>query len=218
MQTEDLIRDLAAKATPVRRLRSWAVRVLAWLAVAAVSAVVVIWAMGARRDLGDVIWSAPFALETMLLVITALSAAAGALIVSVPGAERSPLVRWLPVTAGVTLAVWVAGELAVVFAAGGPAGRFGPAWPCVMKTVSVGIVPGIVLFAMVGRAAPLRAAWAGLLAVLATSAVGVLGTNILCPNDRPLHLLIWHIVPMLVFAIAGAAVGTRLLDWTRRLR
>ena len=74
-------------------------------------------------------------------------------------------------------------------------------------------MPGIALFMMVRRAAPLRAAWAGLLAVLATAAVGVLGANVICPNDRPLHMLLWHVAPLMLFAAIGAALGTWLLRW-----
>ncbi|MGE0039681.1 MAG: NrsF family protein [Vicinamibacterales bacterium] len=216
MRTEDLIRDLAAEATPVRRLRPLGVRVLGWLGLAAVCALVVVELVGARSDLADVLWTGHFAVETVLLAVTALSAAAGALVVSIPGAERSSVVRWLPVVAGVGLVVWVGGELAAAFVSGAPV-RFGMAWACVLKTASIGVVPGVVLFAMVGRAAPLRAAWAGLLAILATSAVGVMGTNVLCPNDRPLHVLLWHVAPMVLFAAGGAALGARLLDWTRAL-
>jgi hypothetical protein len=51
--------------------------------------------------------------------------------------------------------------------------------------------------------------------LLATSAVGVLGTNIICPNDRPLHVLLWHVLPMTVIAAAGGALGGWLLRWTR---
>lgn len=215
MQTDDLIRELAAAGRPVRRLSPWLRRIAIWTAVSLLSAVgVIVWG-GPRRDLAAVLWSPAYTFEGLLLIVTALSAAAGALIVSVPGAERSRLVRWLPILAGTAALLWVAGELAVVAASGEPAGHAGVAWRCLMRTMAVGLVPGIVLFAMVGRGSPLRAAWAGLLALLATSAVGVLGTNIMCSVDGPTHLLMWHVGPMVVLAAAGAAIGAAFLDWMR---
>jgi hypothetical protein len=64
----------------------------------------------------------------------------------------------------------------------------------------------------------LRAAWAGLLAVLATAAVGVLGANTICPNDRPLHMLLWHVAPLMLFAAIGAGLGAWLLRWDVKRR
>lgn len=215
MQTDDLIRELAADARPVRRLGPWLQRVTLWALVALVCAIGVIAGVGARRDLNEVLWNGSFMFEAVLLVVTALSAAAGALIVSVPGAEQSKLVRWLPIAAGGAALLWVVGELAVVVAAGDPTVRIVSAWWCIQRTMLVGLLPGLVLFAMVGRGAPLRAAWAGLLAFLATSALGVLGTNIMCAVDRPMHLLMWHVGPMALLAAAGAAIGASLFDWMR---
>lgn len=217
MQTDDLIRELAADGRPVRRLRPWLHRAGVWVSVSALSAALVILYTGARRDIGDVMWSPAFLLEAVLLLVTGASAAAGALIVSVPGAERSKVVRWLPVVAGAAALLWIAGELGMVVATGEQTGRVGPAWWCVQRTLLVGLLPGLVLFAMVSRAAPLRAAWAGLLALLATSAIGVFGTNIMCAVDRPMHLLLWHVGPMVLLAAAGAGIGATLLDWTRRV-
>lgn len=216
MQTDELIRDLAAQATPVRRLPPWTRRAALWLALAFASAALVVIAFGVRRDLAEVLATPEFALEEVLLLVIAVTAAGGALMISVPGEERSGLVRWLPVMAGVTILLWIVGELLFAAAIGDTTGRVGFAWPCVVRTVTVGLVPGVVLLAMVRSAAPLRAAWAGLLALLATSAVGVLGTNMMCPNDRPMHLLFWHVLPMTLIAAAGAAIGRWLLDWTRR--
>lgn len=217
MRTEDLIRELAADGRPVRRLAPWLRRVALWAFVAAACAVGVIGSVGSRRDLAQVMWRGPFVFEALLLMVTAISAAAGALIVSVPGAERSKLVRWVPVVAGAGALLWVAGELAVVMAAGEGA-RILPAWWCIQRTLLVALVPGILLFAMVGRGAPLRAAWAGLLALLATSALGVLGTNIMCSVDRPMHVLLWHVGPMALLAAAGAFIGASLFDWMRGVR
>ena len=216
MRTEDLIQELASDARPVTRLQPVARRLLAWVVLAAVSFAVVLFLMGVRRELGDSGDRADFAFEAALLIITAMSAAVGALVISVPGAERSPLVRWAPIVAATASVLWAAGELVYAAATGAPTGRLTFAWHCVYKTSCVGAVPGIALFLMVRRAAPTRAMWAGLLAVLATAAVGVLGANVICPNDRPLHMLLWHVAPLMLFAAIGAALGAWLLKWPGR--
>lgn len=216
MQTDELIRDLAASVAPVRRVPPWTSRVVVWLGVALASAAVVVAALGARNDLVDALSTPEFAIGELMLLAVAITAASAALILSVPGEEQSSLVRWLPVTTALIVVVWGAGELVFAAVTGGTTGRVGFAWHCIVRTVAVGLVPGIVLLTMVRGAAPLRAAWAGLLALLATSAVGVLGTNMICPNDRPMHLLLWHVLPMLLIAAAGVALGRWLFQWMRR--
>lgn len=213
MRTEDLIQQLAAEAAPVRPLRPVAVRAAGWLACAALSLAVVMLLMGVRRELGDTADRVAFSIEAALLLLTAISAVFGALLVSIPGAGMPKRVRWIPVTLGIACVVVAAGELVYAAMTGAPAGQLTFAWHCVYKTTSVAIVPGILLFVMVRRAAPLHGGWAGTLAVLATAAIGVLGANIICPNDRPLHMLLWHVLPLMLFAGMGAALGRWLLRW-----
>ena len=212
MRTDDLVRQLVAEASPVRRPPPVSRRVIAWLVLALGSLGIVMMLMGVRRELGDAADRTDFTIEAALLLLTAISAAMGALLVSMPGAAP-PRARWIPVALGVACVLFAAGELAYAAVTGVPTGRLTFAWHCVYKTTSVALVPGIVLFAMVRRGAPLQTAWAGLLAVLATAAMGVLGANIICPTDRPLHMLLWHVLPMAVFAGGGAALGRWLLRW-----
>ncbi len=213
MSTEDLIQQLTSDLQPVRRLRPLAVRVAGWFVIALASLGLVMILMGVRRELGDAADRADFAIEAALLIVTALSAAVGALMVSIPGADLGKLARSLPIVVGTTTIVWALGELLVASATGAPTGRLTFAWHCVYKTASVAAIPSVVLFMMVKRAAPLHAARAGFLAILATAAVGVLGANIICPNDRPLHMLLWHAAPLMLFAALGAGLGTWLLRW-----
>jgi hypothetical protein len=215
VRTDEFIQQLAGEITPVRPLGRPRRRVAGWLVIALASLAVVMMLMGVRRELGDAADRADFVFEAALLLLTAISASLGALLVSVPGAERSAWTRWAPVVFGAACVTWAAGELVFAAATGAPTGRLTFAWHCVFKTTSVAAVPGIALFAMVRRGAPLSGAWAGLLAVLATVAVGVLGANIICPNDRPLHMLLWHVAPLVVFAAGGAALGRWLLAWPR---
>jgi hypothetical protein len=213
VRTEDLIQELVSDVRPVTRIQPIARRLLGWIVLAGLSFGVVLFLMGVRRELGDGSDQADFAFEAALLIVTALAAAVGALTVSVPGAEKSALTRWAPVMAAAASVCWAVGEVVFAAATGAPTGRLTFAWHCVWKTSAVGAVPGLALFLMVRRAAPLHAAWAGMLAVLATAAVGVLGANTICPNDRPLHMLLWHVAPMMLFAALGAALGTWLLKW-----
>lgn len=213
MPTEQLIQQLAAEAAPVRRLRPVGARVAGWFVLAFSSLAVVMVLMGVRRELGDAADRVDFTLEAALLLLTAVSASVGALIVSIPGAEVKPWVRWMPVAFAAACVLLAAGELAYAAATGVPTGRLTFAWHCVYKTTSVATVPGIVLFLMVRRGAPLHTGWAGMLAVLATVAMGVLGANIICPNDRPLHMLLWHVAPLVLFAGGGVALGKWLLKW-----
>lgn len=218
METDELIRTLAADARPVRRMRPPLIRAAGWGVLALTSLAVGLLVMGARRELGEGTERALFGAEAFLLLVTAVSAVVGALLVSVPGAERSPVTRWLPVAAAAASVAWVMGELVYAAVSGAPLGRFGFAWQCVVKTTTVAMVPGAALFVMLRRAAPLHPGWAGLLATLATTAVGVLGANIICPLSRPLHLLLWHVGPLVLFAGAGVALGAWLLrpDFARR--
>jgi hypothetical protein len=213
VKTEDLIRQLAAEATPVRPMAPVFRRAAGWLVLAFASLAVVMLLMGVRRELGDASDRFDFALEAALLLLTAVSAAIGALLVSIPGAGTTRRVRWLPVGLGVGCVLLAAGELVYAAVVGAPTGRLTFAWHCVYKTTSVALVPGVVLFIMVRRGAPLQTAWAGLLAVLATTAIGVLGANIICPTDRPVHMLLWHVLPLALFAGGGAALGRWLLRW-----
>jgi hypothetical protein len=171
--------------------------------------------MGTRRDLGDAVDRADFAVEAFLLVLTAGAGALGALAMGIPGVMRSKFVRWLPIIFGLSVVLWAGGELVLASVTGAPTGRLTFAWHCVYKTTSIAAVPGVALFMMLRRSAPLHAAWAGLLAMLATTAVGILGANVICPTDRPLHMLLWHVAPLVLFAGFGAALGTWLLRWPR---
>jgi hypothetical protein len=211
--TEELIQRLVADASPVRPLRPLAARVAGWFVVAVASLGLVMLMMGVRRELGDGADRLDFALEAALLVFTAISAAVGALAVSIPGAAADARIRWLPVILAILCVVAAAGEIVYASVIGAPTGRLTFAWHCVYKTTSVAALPGLLLFVMVRRGAPLHAAWAGLLAITAAAAMGVLGANIICPTDRPVHMLLWHVLPLMLFAALGAALGRRLLRW-----
>ncbi len=218
MQTDELVQRLAADVAPVSRLAPVPVRLAVWTAATLAAAVAAVWWLGARGDLMAALWTPGLQIRSALLLVTAITAAAGALLLSVPGADRSPAVRWLPVASVTALLLWIGGELASASATGIVNWRIGVAWGCAAQVLAVGLIPGAVLFGMVRRAAPLRGAWAGLLALVAMGAVGALGTSAICPSDRAMHVLVWHVLPLVGIGAMGAAAGYLLLGWVRHLR
>jgi hypothetical protein len=213
VKTDELIVQLAHAAGPVRPLPRPSVRLARWAAAAlpitALSAIVI----GPRVDVLTAIYQPTFAGLAVATLGTALLSAAAAFVLSVPGAERSPLQRVMPLVAG---GVWTL-ALVVLLTTGGNPMRRVLAWPfhllCLIEIAGLGVVPGWTLFAMLRRAAPLRRRWSAALATLAAVALGALATQFLCPIDDPAHQLVGHVLPVAFLSVSGALVGRRWLNW-----
>ena len=213
----ELIDSLVRDVTPVRPLAPPAVRVARWAMLSALCLAAGVALAHVRRDFGDALWTASFLVQASLLIGTALLAATATLVAGVPGAEPRLTTHWLPLGA---VAAWAGWLVAAIVAQPGPSRVW---WPtpaphCAMDITVLGLVPGLLLWSLVRRSAPLRPAWAGLLAMLTASAVGALGTQLLCPNNDGAHLLVWHVGPVMGLTVAGIQLGRRFLRWRPRPR
>jgi hypothetical protein len=151
-----------------------------------------------------------------ITLLTAVLAAAAAFVLSVPGAERSPLPRAAPLVAA---AAWITG-LIVAIAQGGNGYERMIARPmhaaCVIEIAAFGLLPGWMLVTMLRRAAPLQPSWSAALAALAAAALGALATQIVCPVDDPAHHLAGHVAPVALLVLAGTLATRESLDWLAR--
>ena len=216
MRTDELIVELARAAGPIRPLSRPSVRLAQWTAAAVPLTAVCVIAIGPRRDVWHAIHQSTFVAIAAATLLTAVLAAAAAFVLSVPGAEGSPVPRLVPLTTG---GVWAL-VLAVSLTRGGdPVQRLLALpfhWLCLIEIAGLGLVPGWGLFVMLRRAAPLRPAWSAALATLAAVALGAAATQILCPIDDPAHQLVGHFLPVAVLSAWGAVAGRRSLNWLRR--
>ena len=216
MRTDELIVQLARAAGPVRPLPGPSVRLARWTAVAVPVTALSVIVIGPRADVLTAIHEPAFVGLAVATLATALLSAAIAFVLSVPGAERSPLQRALPLLAG---GVWVLLFVVLLTTSGDP-GRRVLALPfhglCLIEIAGLGVVPGWALFAMLRRAAPLRRAWSAALATLASVALGAAATQFLCPLDDPAHQLVGHVLPVAFLSVSGAIVGRRWLNWLSR--
>ena len=216
MNTEALIRDLAARAAPVRPLPRPERRAWAWLGVALAVVVVVMAIHGIdaeqlRRALSD-----PRLIgEELATVATAISAAIAAFQSTVPGAGRKWF--WVPFAA---LAAWVlltgmgcAADYAVL----GPAAlglRLDTA--CFVPGAIAGAVAAVVAIMMLKRGAPLAPRWTLAFTGIAVAAAVNFGLLVLHEGDVSVMLLIWHTGYVAAFAAVGAWLAPVMLAWPRR--
>jgi hypothetical protein len=212
-KTEELIVQLTRSLGPVTPLSSPSVRLARWSALSVLIATIGVVAVGPRADLSSAIRQPAFLALALMAITTALAAAGGALVLSVPGAERSPAPRALPL---VLLSAWTATLVAFLLTEGEPVAHL-LALPihaaCVIEIAAFALVPAWTLFTEVRRAAPLRIMWSAVLAGLAATTLATAATQIVCPLDDAAHHLAGHIAPMAVLTILIALGWRHSLEW-----
>lgn len=208
MRTEDLIVDLASRVTPVRPLPAPWIRAVVWCAIALAAIAAGLAAFGVRSDVVTRAGQVDFVWIALLGFGTTTLAAFASLVLAVPGAERSPLLR--TATAGL-VGLWAV-TLAYGIARDGQALGDDTHWPiCFGRVIAIGFVPTVALLVMLRRAAPLRPRWTGTLALGGATAAGALAIQFICPIDDASHTLAGHLGPVLVMAALGAAAAIALL-------
>ena len=159
-------------------------------------------------------WRSPMLLARLaLLAATLWLAVTTAFRLAVPGGELRAWARWWPLVA---LGALVALSMAEV-RDGAVTGTMGSplrSWMCVRKVAFAGAVPAVLAIVLIQRAAPIEPRWTALLGVLAAGAAGALTSEMACSIQSPIHILLWHLLPIAVFALVGAVIGGLL--WRRR--
>jgi len=201
MRTEALIRDLAAELRPVRPLGSPLVRFGRWAAVAAAWVGVGVAAIGVRSDVLAVMRDPRFMLNVALPVVLGMAATVAAFLGSVPD-RRS---RWSTLLPGVVMTAWLLLVVVGVFLVG--QAHPGAGVKCLRNLVALSVPPGLLLYFMLRRAAPLAGGSIGGLAALGVAALAHAGTRFVCHNDGALHILVWHVGFVVLLGALGAIVG-----------
>jgi hypothetical protein len=217
METAQLIAELEAGATPVRRLPPPWARAARWLmiAVPAVAAVIVL--MTPRPDLGARLGEVRFAVELAAALATAILAAFAAFALTVPGHSRT--IALLPL---LPLAVWLGsvGQSCV-----GEWAALGPAaldvrvdWDCLRAAFPVGAAPAAAMVLMLRRGAPLFPRISFALGALAVGALANAGLQIYHEGDISIMVLVWHFGSVAVLAAIAALLGRLALPWPSAFR
>lgn len=209
MKTENLINALVNHAKPVKRLSSPPVRFLRWLIAVMFCLGAGILLFGLRPDLHSVAFAPSFSFQALFVFGLALLSALSAFLLSVPD-KKNLWLDTLPIVTGVALAGTL---LWGIF--GSDSTHAGLGFTCIRDIVVLGLLPGALLFFMLMQAAPLRLGKVGFFAMLSVGALGAFGTQFICKNDDPLHILLWHYLPVLVLGAVGIMLGNIFLRWEK---
>ena len=216
MDTNDLVSKLVDDLKPVKQLPSAKCCSIYWSGMAAfLVAVAVIVLGGVRPDFLDVIRRPVFLFENTAMLVAGLLAASVAFQLRVPQAVITRPIKGLLATAS---AIWVFEVIRCYINAGdlGTEARLDFAHyihDCLIDLTLIMVIPAAFMFFMLKKGATTQALWAGYAALLATASFAALGMRYLCPVDDPAHLLIWHFLPVLAYAMIGPIVGRYLLRW-----
>ena len=209
------IATLVRSATPVTPLDPPSVRLARWAIASTALALVSVALLGMRPDAAAQLMNGWFVARATATLVIVVAAAIVAFLMSVPGVEPSRLVRALPWAVCLIWAVMLIGTIAATRSPLAFLLQVTPHPSCVLLIAATAILPGAILVRMLRDAAPLRAAWTGGLAGLASLAVGALGTQFVCTNDAAAHHLLWHFIPVVVLTAASIAAGSSLLGLRR---
>jgi hypothetical protein len=206
-RTESLIAELVVDLEPVRPLAPISSRVGRWLVAALVIAAGSVWFFGARADISRALLQPVVLFSLGLALAICATAALSALRLSIPGNAESTRLRGLPFA---FIAVWAAALVVYARSAG-------VSWPaavaepfhagCVVRVLAIAILPALVLVREVRRGFAFDARPAVALAALGGSAAAAIAVQLICPIDRPAHLLVSHLVPMAGFALGAGLIA-----------
>jgi hypothetical protein len=211
VETDELIRYLADRATPVGRLPAPWRRTTLWLAIslAYILAVVLVYLV-VEHGSGPI--DIRLAVEELATVATAITAAIAAFSLTVPGRDRRicllplvPLAFWLLSLGEGCLHDWLS------FGTKGLDLRAD--WDCVPPALILAIVPAALMVAMLRHGAPLEPRLSFALAVLAIASLVNFGLRIFHAGDITIMLLVWHFGVGAVIAALAGQFGRAVLDW-----
>ncbi|KRE24513.1 hypothetical protein ASE66_04595 [Bosea sp. Root483D1] len=213
MQTDDLIAVMTAGHRPVDtgwlRRASW----LCALAALALTALLVLLALGARPDLASA-WLTPPVIAKAMLGTSVASIALVLFQRSLrPGLKPGKSLPFIVIPIALVVG-WALVTLAQAPAEQWGALIFGRHWrACLVAVPLYALVPLIVLLGLARRGAPVDGRLTGACAGLASAGLATIAYSLHCPDDAVPFLATWYTIAIAAVSGLGALVFPRLLRW-----
>lgn len=212
MNSEELVRRLAASAKPVHRLPHPMWRAMMWFMLSLAYAASLVFAMGLRADFSARIAEPRFVIELSAAILTSMMAAAAAFCSTCPG---RPL--WERLAPFPFLLVWLASLGEGCWRDWTLHGLQGlalqPEFSCFWKIVTSSAPPAILILLMVRRGAPIAPYLTTGLATLAAASLVAAAMLLFHRQESSVMVLVWQFGSVVTVSAFAALFGRRLLYW-----
>jgi len=210
MDTDELIKRLAADLQPVRPLRPAWTRALLWMGIALPYVAAVAWNKLMMVDVVQVTADARFVVEQAATLATALTAANAAFRSAIPGFDRrfvllplAPLALWLGSVGHGCVQDWIR--------LGAEGLTIRPDWDCLPMTTIIGILPAVAIVAMLRKGLPPLPRLTLAMAALAVASIANFGLQFAHFRDASIMVLMWHLGAAAILAGVGSCLGGLVL-------
>jgi len=201
MNTETLIHDLALQCRPVKPVGSPIIRFLRWASATILLLFVGVLIAGPKPDLWNAISEPSFIFPAIGMLCLSLISTMSAFVLTIPD-QRKHRFNAIPISV-VFISVGIIASISIFSDLQGSS----PGLICILRVVCLSVVPALLLFYMLRKAAPLSSGLVGLLALLGTLAFSEFALQFLCKKQFWAHILIWHFLPVFALAMIGIIVG-----------
>jgi hypothetical protein len=168
---------------------------------------------GLRGDIAEKFSEPSYFIDILLLFGLGIFSTFAALCLSRPDGYQMPRLKFVPIGFILAWAILAFGGSAEINVANifhsMSLGQFDCLWHILLFSTP----PGLALFLIVRKGATIQYCWAGTMATLSATAFGYLLMRLIEQNDNPVHLIMWHAVPIILMCIVGMIIGKFALKW-----
>lgn len=204
METKNLIQKLSNDHKKVKPVESVPVQFLKWILISILCLLAGIGTLGLREDWQFLFKTPLLLLQNILLLISFISVGFCALNLARPGRLTIKIITLSLLT---PIIMWGAVLLIMILTDSyQPQKAFKISFGCIKDILIIGMLPGAALFFFISRGVILKRFLSGLMSTLAFLMIGAWAVQFTCHNDDPLHIVIWHFLPIIVLALIGASI------------
>lgn len=213
VDTKQLVNDLSRQAAPATMARP-GVYILRLLAFLVIYSLVMQWLLGFRTDISVQFGRPLFVMELLLLAGLLIASANACVLAMYPDQYQKRYVLRLPYVFAALIACMMGFQFFML-----PDPRMMMPTPlshsieCTQFIAVASLLPAALIFILLKKGATLIPLQAGGLAIMTAWSIGALTLRLAEPIDEIYHLLVWHYIPILGFAIVGALLGRCVLKW-----
>ena len=202
MKTDELIEYLVRDAHSIRSLPAPWWRAVEWLAIALPAIAVAVALQAPRDDLAENLFDFHFLTGQAAAFASAVTAAAAAFVIVIPGRDRRAALLPLALAA-----VWLGILGQEAWLKGLDASRLTDGWVCFPEMIIAGAIPALTMVVMLRRGVPLAPRVTMLFAIFASAALASVGLRLVHPQDADFVASVWQFGSVLMLSVLASWGG-----------